>query len=405
MKKSGQMKDRVRARLEEIYSEEDFVTSILSSLKNDYECEHLLRLIGRYNVQTPDNVLIMAVIISNAGAAAKHKGDYLKEIDGEIENALLEESAESGEDAENDDTRNLEELLDKSEAGDAEAMFYAACSIAMSDLEEGELRNELMRLRFSYLKKLVKTKGYETTLIMMGDAYANGDGVPQDGEEAIRWYKKAVKKGMAFGNECIGLLYFDGKGVDTDYKKAFKYFTKDRGKKSFCTLYSLGEMYRQGLYVEKDADMAWRYYQEILDNDGPADTIDDYYWRACYRMGMELYAAAESEATRSAALRMVTAAKELYDNRGTNAAAADITKEELYEHWEMLDREVRAARKMLGEMPVIRKVRCITEDEPDLTKDKVYEVLTEEKGLYGVIDDEGGDIYLYSPQCFETVDE
>ena len=91
MKKSKQMKGRVRERLVEIYNEEDFVTAILSALKNDYDCENLLRLIDKYNVRTPDNVLIMTVIISNMGIRAKYKGDYLKDIDDTIEHALLEE--------------------------------------------------------------------------------------------------------------------------------------------------------------------------------------------------------------------------------------------------------------------------------------------------------------------------
>ena len=92
MKKSKQMKDRVRDKLEEIFNEEDFVTAILSALKNDYDCENLLRLIDKYNVRTPDNVLIMTVIISNTGIRAKYKGDYLKDIDDTVEKALLDES-------------------------------------------------------------------------------------------------------------------------------------------------------------------------------------------------------------------------------------------------------------------------------------------------------------------------
>lgn len=94
MKKSKQMKDRVRDKLEEIFNEEDFVSAMLAALKNDYDCENLLRLIDKYNVQTPDNVLIMTVIISNTAAEAKYKGDYLKDIDDTIDGALLEEGGD-----------------------------------------------------------------------------------------------------------------------------------------------------------------------------------------------------------------------------------------------------------------------------------------------------------------------
>ena len=39
----------------------------------------------------------------------------------------------------------------------------------------------------------------------------------------------------------------------------------------------------------------------------------------------------------------------------------------------------------------------------DNTKGKIYDVLTEDNGLYGVIDDEEEDIYLYGKSCFEDV--
>ena len=89
--KSMEMTDRILDRLEEICDDEDFLTGVLSVLKNDYECEHLLRLIDEYDVQIPDNVLIIAVLIGEAGDKAQRIGDYLKDIDNEIEDAILDE--------------------------------------------------------------------------------------------------------------------------------------------------------------------------------------------------------------------------------------------------------------------------------------------------------------------------
>ena len=94
MKKSKTMMKRVLTKLETIYEEEDFLATILGSMKNDYECEHLLRLIDKYEVRIPDNVLIIAVIISNTGIKTHRKNDYLKNIDDIIEGALLEEAVE-----------------------------------------------------------------------------------------------------------------------------------------------------------------------------------------------------------------------------------------------------------------------------------------------------------------------
>ncbi len=95
MKKSKTMMKKVLTKLETIYEEEDFLAAILGSMKNDYECEHLLRLIDKYEVRTPDNVLIIAVIISNTGVKTHRKNDYLKNIDDIIEGALLEEAVDT----------------------------------------------------------------------------------------------------------------------------------------------------------------------------------------------------------------------------------------------------------------------------------------------------------------------
>ena len=94
MKKSKTMMKKVMTKLEIIYEEEDFLTAILDSMKNNYECEHLLRLIDKYEVQIPDNVLIIAVIISNTAEETNREGDYLRDIDDIIEGALLEETDE-----------------------------------------------------------------------------------------------------------------------------------------------------------------------------------------------------------------------------------------------------------------------------------------------------------------------
>ena len=49
------------------------------------------------------------------------------------------------------------------------------------------------------------------------------------------------------------------------------------------------------------------------------------------------------------------------------------------------------------------KVRCIVDDEVSLTKGKIYEVVNEEYGLLGVVDDEEDEAYLYSKECFEVL--
>ena len=57
------------------------------------------------------------------------------------------------------------------------------------------------------------------------------------------------------------------------------------------------------------------------------------------------------------------------------------------------------------------KVKCISDDYPvSLVKDKIYDVLDIEEGMYQIIDEDGIDEdddvpgYLYFPDLFEVVE-
>jgi TPR repeat protein len=53
--------------------------------------------------------------------------------------------------------------------------------------------------------------------------YYNGEGVPQDYEEAIKWYRKAADQGDASAQFNLGVSYEYGKGVPQDYVQAHKW--------------------------------------------------------------------------------------------------------------------------------------------------------------------------------------
>jgi TPR repeat protein len=50
--------------------------------------------------------------------------------------------------------------------------------------------------------------------------YRNGEGVPQDDAEAVRWYRLAADQGFARAQYSLGLLYENGEGVPQDYVQA-----------------------------------------------------------------------------------------------------------------------------------------------------------------------------------------
>lgn len=180
--------------------------------------------------------------------------------------------------------KRLFELIPKADAGDEQAMLEAANTMVIDGLVNNESSIGLDALYSAYLKKLAAS-GSTIAYIMLGDCYSKGTGVELDPVQAIYWYQKAADAGEGFGYECIAMMYYEGRGLDVDYKQAFKYFSKSE-KKSACSLYTLGEMYRLGQYVNRDPDTAKMYYEKIAYSDEPTMRLDDYYSKACERLGV-----------------------------------------------------------------------------------------------------------------------
>ena len=231
---------------------------------------------------------------------------------------------------------NLYELLQKADEGDAEAMESLVSILPAEGYTDDDTDGEIAERQVRYLRKLAEA-GRSFAYIMLGDACLKGSGTPQNPAEAIRWYEKAAESGIRFGNECIGMIYYEGKDIPCDYQKAYEYFTRDEGKKSFCTAYALGEMFRRGLYVTKDEEKAVMNYASIVNDNAPFPEMDDYYWRACYRLGIALHYGLGIERDLGKAADMFSKAKKLYEMKEENASAGDITGKEFYREWLMLN--------------------------------------------------------------------
>lgn len=58
-------------------------------------------------------------------------------------------------------------------------------------------------------------------LFKRGKMYAEGEGVPQDDAEAVKWYRQAAEQGHAKAQFNLGLMYALGRGVPRDLVQAF----------------------------------------------------------------------------------------------------------------------------------------------------------------------------------------
>ena len=55
---------------------------------------------------------------------------------------------------------------------------------------------------------------------------ANGEGVPEDDREAVKWYRKAAEQGDALAQNNLGLMYANGEGVPEDDREAVKWYQR-----------------------------------------------------------------------------------------------------------------------------------------------------------------------------------
>src|SRR5712692_8709765 len=58
----------------------------------------------------------------------------------------------------------------------------------------------------------------------LGIMYANGQGVPQDYAEALKWFRLAAAQGIAKAQNSLGSIYANGQGVPQDSAEALKWF-------------------------------------------------------------------------------------------------------------------------------------------------------------------------------------
>jgi TPR repeat protein len=74
------------------------------------------------------------------------------------------------------------------------------------------------------LLKPLATQGRAMAQFNLGVMYAEGQGVPQDYAEALKWYRMAAAQGLADAQFNLGAMYAEGQGVPQDDAEALKWY-------------------------------------------------------------------------------------------------------------------------------------------------------------------------------------
>ena len=86
----------------------------------------------------------------------------------------------------------------------------------------------------------------------LGAMSHNGQGIPQDYTEALKWYRLAAAQGSAEAQVNLGLMYYKGQGIPQDYAEALKWFRLAAAQGDAEAQFNLGVMYHNGQGVPQD---------------------------------------------------------------------------------------------------------------------------------------------------------
>ena len=67
-------------------------------------------------------------------------------------------------------------------------------------------------------------QGDANAQFQLGSMYAHGDDVPEDGAEAVRWYRLAAEQGDVSAQLRLGLMYSTAQGVPEDMVLAYMWY-------------------------------------------------------------------------------------------------------------------------------------------------------------------------------------
>ena len=100
---------------------------------------------------------------------------------------------------------------------------------------------------------------------ILGFRYHEGQGVPQDYNQAVLWYSKAAEQGDIAAQFCLGSMYYSGQGVPQDYKQAILWYTKAAEQGEARPQFYLALMYYNGHGVPQDYKQAVLWFTKAAE--------------------------------------------------------------------------------------------------------------------------------------------
>ena len=111
---------------------------------------------------------------------------------------------------------------------------------------------------FQETKRLAE-RGLAFAQVNLGLMYDNGDGVPENDAEAVRWYRLAAEQGYASGQYNLALMYDLGEGIPEDDAEAVRWYRLAAEQGNASAQFNLGNIYFNGAGVPENEAEAVSY--------------------------------------------------------------------------------------------------------------------------------------------------
>lgn len=151
------------------------------------------------------------------------------------------------------------------EGGNRECMLYLAR--AYRDGERGLVRDFKQMLRWA-----LRAAGAHSpeAMRLVSDAYALGQGVPQNEARALTWLRRAAAAGDAAAIQRIATRYLTGQGTERDPRNYFQWTRKGAEAGDPALMFNLALAYRDGTGTDADYAAFFRWINKAADHEHPA---------------------------------------------------------------------------------------------------------------------------------------
>ena len=103
----------------------------------------------------------------------------------------------------------------------------------------------------------------------IGRMYGNGQGVPKDYKEAVKWYRNPAENGDAQAQAFLGLMYFTSSIGTPDFKQSFKWFFRAANAGNRWAQFMIATGYAEGRGVTPDRVQSYKWYSIYFDDRFP----------------------------------------------------------------------------------------------------------------------------------------